>query len=160
MTRFAVSATALAFATHVDGRRGGHQPQGPFGERPAPAGRGGGDQFRQHRWRWPRPFIDGDPATPWGEAFSPEGTGTEVDFGRRVSVGTVELHWEWGGARVLPPELQRRLLVAHRLRDPRWRGRHREYDVFPTVQARYLRLANPRPLGGLGRVGIRFNFSW
>ena len=90
----------------------------------------------------PAKAIDGDPATKWGGAFSP-GHWYQVDFGRRVSVGAVELHWEWGGARAYSLQASddgQQWRTAFETRDG---VGGIEYDVFPTVQARYLRLAAP-----------------
>jgi hypothetical protein len=90
----------------------------------------------------PAKAIDGDPATKWGGAFS-QGHWYQVDLGKRTAVGAVELHWEWGGARSYTIE------ASENGKD--WRTAFRtldgvggiSYDVFPTVQARYLRLAAP-----------------
>ena len=90
----------------------------------------------------PAKAIDGDPATKWGGAFS-QGHWYQVDFGRRVSVGAVELHWEWGGARAYSLQASddgQQWRTAFETRDG---VGGIEYDVFPTVQARYLRLAAP-----------------
>ena len=90
----------------------------------------------------PAKAIDGDPATKWGGAFS-QGHWYQVDLGKRVAVGAVELHWEWGGARSYTIEASddgTHWRTAFQTRDG---AGGISYDAFPTVQARYLRLAAP-----------------
>ncbi|WP_334178596.1 discoidin domain-containing protein [Pseudoxanthomonas sp.] len=90
----------------------------------------------------PAKAIDGDPATKWGGAFS-QGHWYQVDLGKRTAVGALELHWEWGGARTYTIEASddgEHWRTAFRTRDG---VGGISYDVFPSVQARYLRLAAP-----------------
>lgn len=90
----------------------------------------------------PAKAIDGDPATKWGGAFS-QGHWYQVDLGKRSAIGAVELYWEWGGARSYTIEASddgQHWRTAFQTRDG---VGGISYDVFPTVQARYLRLAAP-----------------
>lgn len=86
--------------------------------------------------------IDGDPKTRWGGAFSP-GNWFQVDLGRSAAIGGVEIQWEWGGARAYSIQVSddaRHWRTAFETADNRGGI---EYEVFPVVQARYVRLAAP-----------------
>ncbi len=86
--------------------------------------------------------IDGDPATRWGGAFSP-GNWLQLDLGRSAMIGAAKVHWEWGGARAYSIQVSedgKQWRTAYQTRDG---VGGIEYDVFPAVRARYLRLAAP-----------------
>jgi len=86
--------------------------------------------------------IDGDETTRWGGTFSP-GHWLQVDLGRAADVGGVRIHWDSGFA------------VGYRIQasldGQQWRDVYAsedsrgatDYLFFPTISARYLRLASP-----------------
>ncbi|MFT3763360.1 MAG: discoidin domain-containing protein [Pseudoxanthomonas sp.] len=86
--------------------------------------------------------IDGNPATRWGGGFS-AGHWFQLDLGRSASIGAVEIRWEWAGAPAYSIQVSED--------GEHWRTAYEttdgsggvEYDVFPAVRARYLRLAAP-----------------
>lgn len=89
------------------------------------------------------PFgIDGDPATRWGGPFSP-GHWYQVDLGRAAMVGGAMLQWDYGFARSY--------LIQYSSDGQHWQTAFQtrdgsggtEYQMFPAVKARYLRLAAP-----------------
>ena len=89
------------------------------------------------------PFgIDGDPTTRWGGPFSP-GHWYQVDLGRTATVGGVILQWDYGFARSY--------LIQYSNDGQQWQTAFQtrdgsggiEYQMFPAVKARYLRLAAP-----------------
>lgn len=86
--------------------------------------------------------IDGDPKTRWGGGFSP-GNWFQVDLGRSTAIGGVEIQWEWGGARAYSIQVSddaQHWRTAFETTDNKGGI---EYEVFPTVHARYVRLAAP-----------------
>ena len=86
--------------------------------------------------------IDGNPRTYWGGPFS-AGHWYQVDLGRSSPVGGVLIQWEGGFAT--------HYLIRYSSDGQQWQDAVRvtggkggiEYVMFPTVQARYLRLATP-----------------
>ncbi|MCD9031286.1 discoidin domain-containing protein [Luteimonas sp. Y-2-2-4F] len=89
----------------------------------------------------PRHAIDGDPATRWGGAFSPQHW-LQVDLGREADVGGVAIHWDSGFAVSWTIQTSAdgdRWGVAYTSTDSRG---DTDYVVFPARRARYLRLAS------------------
>lgn len=86
--------------------------------------------------------IDGNPKTYWGGPFS-AGHWYQVDLGRTTPVGGVLIRWEGGFAT--------HYLIRYSSDGRQWRDAVRvtggkggiEYVMFPSVQARYLRLVAP-----------------
>jgi hypothetical protein len=86
--------------------------------------------------------IDGDPKTRWGGGFSP-GHWYQVDLGRPASVGGVMLRWDTGYARAYSLQVSsdgQQWRTAFETRDGLGGV---EYDFFPIVTTRYLRIAAP-----------------
>ena len=85
--------------------------------------------------------IDGDTRTRWGGSFSP-GHWLQVDFGRIALVGGVVIRWDSG--------FTESYLIQSSLDGKQWQtasdiddgSGNIEYVFFPTVRARYLRLAS------------------
>lgn len=107
------------------------------------------------RWQWkasssstenpsmtPAMGIDGDPKTRWGGPFS-AGHWYQLDLARVAAVGGVLIRWEGG--------FPTRYFVRYSTDGQQWRDAVQvtggvggvEYILFPTVQARYLRIAAP-----------------
>ncbi|WP_229730705.1 discoidin domain-containing protein, partial [Pseudoxanthomonas indica] len=86
--------------------------------------------------------IDNDPASKWGGPFSP-GHWWQLDLGRTATVNGVLIQWDSGFARhylIQYSQDGQQWQTALRMRDG---SGGTEYVLFPTVQARYLRLAAP-----------------
>lgn len=90
----------------------------------------------------PAMAIDGDPATRWGGPFSP-GHWWQLDLGRAADVSGALIQWDSGFAR--------QYLIQYSIDGQHWQTALRvrdgsgntEYRFFPSVSARYLRLAAP-----------------
>ncbi len=86
--------------------------------------------------------IDGDPKTRWGGPFS-AGHWYQVDLGRESSIGGVLIRWDGG--------FPTRYSVRYSNDGKQWRDAMKvtggvggvEYILFPSVQARFLRIAAP-----------------
>jgi hypothetical protein len=100
--------------------------------------------------------IDGDQTTRWGGAFSAEHW-LQVDLGAAASVGGVLLHWDSGFAasyRILASVDGHEWQTVFETTDGQGGI---DYVFFPTVQARYVRLAS-MPLSPDGGVSV-FEFE-
>lgn len=90
----------------------------------------------------PAMAIDGDPASKWGGPFSP-GHWWQLDLGRTATVNGAQIHWDSGFAK--------HYLIQYSLDGQHWQTAMRMRDgagatevvLFPSVEARYLRLAAP-----------------
>ena len=90
----------------------------------------------------PAMAIDNDPASKWGGPFSP-GHWFQLDLGRTATVNGVLIQWDSGFAK--------HYLIQYSNDGQQWQTALRvrdgsggtEYVLFPSVQARYLRLAAP-----------------
>jgi F5/8 type C domain len=97
----------------------------------------------------PAMAIDGDPATRWDGNFAP-GNWLQVDLGRDVLIGGAIIRWDAAFA------------VAYSIQASRdgkhWQNAFQtgdslggvDYVLFPSVRARYLRLASPKDAADAG----------
>ncbi|MBS0377410.1 MAG: discoidin domain-containing protein [Proteobacteria bacterium] len=97
----------------------------------------------------PAMAIDGDPNTRWDGNFSP-GAWWQVDFGRDTMIGGAIIHWDAAFAPAY--------IVQASLDGRHWQNAFQtadslggvDYVVFPSVRARYLRLASPKDAADAG----------
>ncbi len=90
----------------------------------------------------PAMAIDGDSSTKWDGNFAP-GQWLQVDMGREALIGGVIIQWDVA----YPPEY----LIQHSVDGQHWQTAFQtsdslggvDYVLFPSVRARYLRLASP-----------------
>jgi hypothetical protein len=109
-----------------------------------------------HRGMTPAMAIDGDPSTKWDGNFAP-GNWLQVDMGGEALIGGVILQWDEASA----PEYKIQCSVDGQ----HWQTAFQtsdskggvDYALFPSVRARYLRLASP-PKSANGGVSL-FEFE-
>jgi hypothetical protein len=97
----------------------------------------------------PMMAIDGDPATRWDGNFAP-GNWLEVNLGRDVLIGGAVISWDAAFAPAY--------IIQASIDGKHWQNAFQtadslggvDYVLFPTVRARYLRLASPRDAAGAG----------
>ncbi len=90
----------------------------------------------------PKFAIDGDLTTRWGGGFS-AGSWFQVDLSEPSDLGGVVIRWDYGAAKSY--------LIEDSLDGKQWHTAFEthdgtagtEYDFFPSVHARYVRLASP-----------------
>src|SRR5271155_1353874 len=104
----------------------------------------------------PAMAIDGDSSTKWDGNFAP-GHWLQVDMGREALIGGVIIQWDAAYA----PEYR----IQHSVDGQHWQTAFEtsdslggvDYVLFPSVRARYLRLASP-PNSANGEVSL-FEFE-
>ncbi len=97
----------------------------------------------------PAMAIDGDPGTRWDGSFAP-GNWLQVDLGRDVTIGGVIIRWDVAFAPAY--------MIQASTDGKRWQNVFQtadslggvDYVLFPSVRARYLRLASPRDAADAG----------
>ena len=105
-----------------------------------------------HRGMTPAMAIDGDPSTKWDGNFAP-GQWLQVDMGGEALIGGVILQWDEAYA----PEYK----IQYSVDGQHWQTAFQtsdsmggvDYALFPSVRARYLRLASP-PNSANGGVSL------
>jgi hypothetical protein len=109
-----------------------------------------------HRGMTPAMAIDGDPSTKWDGNFAP-GNWLQVDMGGEALIGGVILQWD----EAFPAEYK----IQYSVDGQHWQTAFQtsdskggvDYALFPSVRARYLRLASP-PNSANGGVSL-FEFE-
>ena len=97
----------------------------------------------------PMMAIDGDPATRWDGNFAP-GNWLEVNLGRDALIGGAVIRWDAAFAPAY--------IIQASIDGKHWQNAFQtadslggvDYVLFPTVRARYLRLASPRDAADAG----------
>ena len=95
-----------------------------------------------HRGMTPAMVVDGDPSSKWDGNFAP-GQWLQVDMGGEARIGGVILQWDEAYAR--------EYTIQYSVDGQHWRTAFQtsdalggvDYALFPSVRARYLRLASP-----------------
>jgi|HubBroStandDraft_4_1064222.scaffolds.fasta_scaffold15945_2 hypothetical protein len=95
-----------------------------------------------HPGMTPAMAIDGDPVTKWDGSFAP-GNWLQVDMGREAMIGGIILQWDEAYAREYKIQYSvdgKHWQIAFQTSDSLGGV---DYVLFPSVRARYLRLASP-----------------